>query len=93
MSTRIMALCWPLSGLSILQKAVLISLADQANDQSICWPSVGTICERVCASERAVRRAINELSELNLIIRREQLGKPTYYTITPARYAPLPERT
>ena len=32
MSTIIMAACWPLQGMSPSQKAVLISLADKAND-------------------------------------------------------------
>jgi len=91
MSTKVMALCWPISNLSILQKAVLISLADQANDQGVCWPSVGTICERVCGSERAVRRAISELVDMSLVGRNDRPGKPTYYTITPAANDPLPQ--
>jgi len=49
MSTIIMSQCWPLQGLSVTQKAVLISLADQANDDGVCWPAVGTIATRCCA--------------------------------------------
>lgn len=41
MSTIIMSQCWPLQGLSVTQKAVLISLADQANDDGVCWPAGG----------------------------------------------------
>ncbi|HCL3300057.1 TPA: helix-turn-helix domain-containing protein, partial [Pseudomonas aeruginosa] len=33
MSTIIMSACWPLQGLTPAQKAVLISLADNANDE------------------------------------------------------------
>ncbi|MGV8671119.1 helix-turn-helix domain-containing protein, partial [Pseudomonas aeruginosa] len=38
MSTVLMSQCWPIQGLSCAQKAVLISLADNANDQGVCWP-------------------------------------------------------
>ena len=58
MSTIIMSQCWPIEGMSPAQKAVLISLADQANDDGYCWPSVGTIASRTCLSERAVQGAI-----------------------------------
>ena len=46
MSTIIMAACWPLQGMSPAQKAVLISLADQASDDGVCWPGVNTIAAR-----------------------------------------------
>lgn len=83
-----MSQCWPIHWLSILQKAVLISLADQANDDGVCWPSVGTICERVCASERAVQEAIRDLMEAGFVSRKWQPGKPTIYRLTPANGAP-----
>lgn len=93
MSTRVMAICWPLIGMSILQKSVLISLADQANDDGVCWPSVKTIYSRVCASERAVQEAIRWLVENGYMRRVCRLGKPTYYTLTPASAAPRSKRT
>jgi hypothetical protein len=49
------------------QKAVLISLADQANDQGSCWPSIATICVRTCFGERAVRNAVRWLEEQGLL--------------------------
>ena len=64
MSTMIMASCWQLQGMSASQKAVLISLADQANDDGVCWPAVGTIAARTCLSERAVREA-SKLAQIN----------------------------
>lgn len=94
MSTRIMALVWPLR-MPPTQKAVLVSLADQANDDGVCWPSVGTICERTCLSERAVRNALRALADGGLIASTERAGRSTFYTIhpgtscTPAPDAPL----
>lgn len=84
MSTRIMSACWPLS-MSSTQKSVLISLADQANDQGVCWPSVGSIAERTCLSERAVRKAIRDLEELGYVQSNVRSGTSSYYTVTPAQ--------
>lgn len=88
MSTIIMSACWPLIGMSPAQKAVLISLADNANDEGVCWPSVGTIGVRTCLSERAVRNALRWLEEAGVLKSNQRFGRSTWYSITPARYAP-----
>lgn len=91
MSTIIMSQCWPLTGMSPAQKAVLISLADQSNDDGVCWPSVGTISVRTCLSERAVQNAIKWLAQAGLLVAKERSGTSTVYRITPAAYAPPQE--
>ena len=48
-------------------KLVLMALADAANDQGTCWPSVATIAAKVGVSTRTVQRVIQTL------IRRELL--------------------
>lgn len=83
-----MTACWPLQGMSPAQKAVLISLADNANDEGVCWPSVATIGSRTCLSERAVRNALRWLEEASLLASHQRFGRSTWYTITPAAYAP-----
>lgn len=91
MSTILMSKCWPLAGMSPAQKAVLISLADQANDDGYCWPSVGTIAKRTCLSERAVQGAIKWLVSAGLLSADERKGTSSVYQITPAAYAPPQE--
>jgi len=91
MSTIIMSHCWPMVGMSPAQKAVLISLADQANDDGYCWPSVGTIAKRTCLSERAVQGAIKWLQSAGLLSSDERRGTSSVYRITPAAYAPPQE--
>ena len=88
MSTIIMSLCWPLQGMSGPQKAVLISLADNANDEGVCWPSVARISERTCLGERTVQSAIRWLGQAGILSFRERMGRSTMYTLTPAAYAP-----
>ena len=99
MSTMVMAVCWPLP-MPPTPKAVLISLADQANDQGVCWPSIDTITTRTCFGERAVRNAIRWLETAGLV--KVEIGamKANRYTVTPrgfggeqvgARRTPAPD--
>ena len=88
MSTIIMSTCWPIGGMSPAQKAVLISLADQSNDDGYCWPSVRTIAVRTCLSERAVQGAIRWLESAHILRASERKGTSSVYQITPAAYAP-----
>jgi hypothetical protein len=88
MSTMFMSVCWPLQGMSATQKAVLISLADNANDEGVCWPSVPKIAMRTCLSERAVQGSIRWLCSAGILSTAERLGRSTLYTLTPATYAP-----
>lgn len=86
MSTIIMSQCWPLQGLSVTQKAVLISLADQANDDGVCWPAVGTIAARCCMSARAVRTAMDHLEAVGLLTRDRRFNSSMVYKVTPANF-------
>jgi hypothetical protein len=86
MSTVIAGQCWPLQGLSVTQKMVLISMADQANDDGVCWPAVGTIARRCCMSERAVRSAMDHLEAVGLLARERRFNSSSNYTVTPDKY-------
>jgi len=54
-------------------KLILMALADAADDQGICWPSVATIAIKVGVSTRTVRRVMQTL------IRRELLSAEQRY--------------
>lgn len=88
MSTMISAACWPLQGMSVSQKAVLISLADQASDDGVCWPAVRSIAIRTCLSERAVQDALAWLQTVGLVYREYRANTSTSYTIRPSKYDP-----
>jgi DNA-binding transcriptional regulator YhcF (GntR family) len=81
-----MALCWPLQ-LPPTAKAVLISMADFANEAGECWPSVSTIAERTCLVPRSVIRAIKELESFGVVRAARSNGRHTSYLITPDQYA------
>ncbi|MEK7947663.1 helix-turn-helix domain-containing protein [Pigmentiphaga sp. YJ18] len=91
MSTVVMSAVWPLQGMTPAQKAVLVSLADNANDEGVCWPAVATIAMRTCLSERAVQAAIKWLVQAQALSVRQRDGRSTVYQVTPAAYAPPQE--
>lgn len=80
MSTVIMSMCWPLQ-MPPSPKSVLVSLADNANDQGECWPSIPTICERTCLGRTAVIEAIKWLEQAGYLYANRDSGRHTRYTI------------
>jgi DNA-binding transcriptional ArsR family regulator len=52
---------------SPVAKLVLVKLADNANEQGICWPSVPLIMQHTELSERAVRKHLRALELAGLI--------------------------
>jgi hypothetical protein len=75
MSVHVSSWVWKHSKAKGTQLLVLLSLADMANDDGACWPSIRMICERCRVSERAVQenlRAAESIGELEI---RKQQGK------------------
>jgi len=62
MSIRVTSKVWEHSAHKGTTLLVLLSLADQANDEGWCWPSIGTIAAKSRMSERQVQRAIQSLA-------------------------------
>lgn len=85
-----MSACWGIS-MPPTAKSVLISLADNANDEGYCWPSISTISERTCFSERAVQNAIKWLEDAQILTANRDNGRHTTYVVTPASYSPPQE--
>ena len=68
MSIRIMSAVWekaPVDGGSLL---VLLAMADFANDNGICWPSLPALGRKARLSERQVRRVLRDLEDAKLIM-------------------------
>lgn len=53
---------------SASQKAVLWALADQANDAGEAWPSMATLVEATCLSERTIQSALLGLRQAGLVV-------------------------
>ena len=48
-------------------KLILIKLADQANDEGRCWPSIRWICKHTELSERSVQNGLRWLEQFGFI--------------------------
>ena len=66
MSIAAMNWAWGLS-LSPVQKLVLMALADAADDEGVCWPSVATLARKSCVSKRTVQRTLQALIDAELL--------------------------
>ncbi|WP_103035289.1 helix-turn-helix domain-containing protein [Castellaniella caeni] len=82
MSIAIMTEVWKIEGLSASQKLVFLSLADNANDQGECYPSIRQIAARTCLSERAVRDAVRSLERLGYVSSASRAGTSSTYLLT-----------
>jgi predicted transcriptional regulator len=47
--------------------SVYIYLADRANKENVCWPSIRTISKDLQLSESTTRRALNDLRKVGLV--------------------------
>jgi hypothetical protein len=87
-----MAACWPID-IPSTQKFVLISLADNANDNGICWPSIPTICRRTSLHRATVLRAIAWLTEHGYLAVNRETGRHNSYRIAVGSFPqPVAER-
>lgn len=63
-------------------KIVLLSLADQANEAGVCWPSQPQIASRCSLTDRAVRDQLAWLEKAKAIHRETRSGIGTTFTLT-----------
>lgn len=85
-----MALCWQMQGMNGTEKAVLIALADKADDSGLCWPSIATLAEMTCFSDRAVQKCIHSLAAKNVLsVQKSPGGKSNKYLLNPEPRSPL----
>jgi hypothetical protein len=74
-------------------KIVLLALADCANDEGHCWPSVASLVRKCTKSERTIQSSIKRLVDEGLLLRREVPGKGCNYTVLPKTTAAVAPRS
>jgi hypothetical protein len=92
MSVRVMTLVWEMD-LPDSEKLVLLALADCANDEGHCWPSMATLARKCSKSDRTVQLAVKMLCAKGHLTRREVPGKGCNYTVHPIVRITTPEAT
>ncbi len=83
-----MSQVWPLQ-MGHADKLVLLALADTANDEGVCWPSVLGLCEKTCLSDRAVQQAVKRLTDCGHLSVTKRYKQTNVFTVHPRVY---PER-
>ena len=63
-------------------KLILLNLANRADADGRCWPSVARIAGESLLSVRTVQRALGMLERVGLIVREARAGSSTCYVVT-----------
>jgi len=74
MSIRIMSAVWAVSEASKTELLCLLALADHANDDGYCWPSVKTVARKCRISERQCQRLLATLESKGDFARQDRIG-------------------
>lgn len=101
MSIRVSTTVWEYSQQSGTKLLIMLALADQANDQGECWPSIATVAHKARLSERGVQYVIQQLIGSGELALKDNNrvnadGKPsggrghtTHYQITVQKPSPI----
>lgn len=83
-SIKIMTAAWAVD-LQHADKLVLLALADNANDEGMCYPSMRTVAAKCGMGWRTVQRAIQTLEEQGHLSRDFREGRSTVYFVHPCQ--------
>lgn len=86
MSNDMSTACRPLQ-MPPTAKAVLMAMADYADDNGLCWPSIAGLCEYTCFGKSAVIEAIKLLERIGVVVADRKDRYRTTYTLHPSRYS------
>ncbi len=103
MSVRALSWSFALPLQDMAAKGVLHALADHADEEWKCWPSLARIALFVGCSENTARRALQRVEAMGIISREARPGQSDMYRLnadfdpsqigTPTKSAPLPTET
>jgi Helix-turn-helix domain len=71
-------------------KLVALAIADNANEEGLCWPSIEYLASKTELSARAVRYSIKQLAKDGHLTVSERFGRSNIFTLTPANLAAPP---
>lgn len=81
MSIRMMAMVWDDERLSGDMLLLALALADHANDDGQCWPSVTRLAQRIRKSRRQTIRLLKRLEEIGYIHVAKTAGMANHYVL------------
>ena len=72
---------WSLQGIRPTQKLVLLSLADRAGENHVCWPSLQRLAFDTGLDVKTIRTCLIDLAQAGIVSRREVRGRGYEYTL------------
>ncbi len=75
MSIRVMSRVWDISKAEGAKLLILLALADRADEEGICWPSVAYLALKARISERQAQRLLRELEDEEAIRVEKRAGR------------------
>ncbi len=91
MSVHVSSWAWKQPVPDVGTKIVLVKLADNANDDGICWPSQRTLAEECGMGLRTVNRKIAWLLENGLLTAKDRGHRSSVYTLLIRQPGVMPE--
>jgi hypothetical protein len=92
-----MSAVWERDDLDASERLVMLSLADHADDDGVCYPSIARLCKRTSMSDRGVQKVLARLQErgfLRVEIGAGRSGSNRYFvTATPEHGSPPEPRS
>jgi hypothetical protein len=82
MSIKLMSAVWERDDLTSTQKLVLLALADWANDEGLCWPSIDRVALKASLTSRGVQKTIRSLEEMQFLRKEEIKGRGNKYWVS-----------
>jgi hypothetical protein len=82
MSIKIMTYVWKCSPVKGTELLMLLALADNANDDGVCYPSIGYLAHKARINERNAQKTIKSLAKKKLIKVERNAGKSTIHGYT-----------
>jgi DNA-binding transcriptional ArsR family regulator len=81
MSRRARDWAWSCRGLTLALRCILLALAEHADEEGRCWPSLTRLAALTEADRRTVTRGLAALEARALVARARRPGKGTVYTL------------
>ncbi|MDF1853483.1 MAG: helix-turn-helix domain-containing protein [Verrucomicrobiales bacterium] len=90
MSIKIMSQVWETGPSKQSHLLVMLALADYANDEGTCWPSMASIAHKARITERGARKIVRELEALGWLYIDTGGGRHgcNRYTVNPEQGSP-----
>lgn len=88
MSVHVSSDVWKITGITPSQKLILLKLADHADDDGRCWPSIRRMAVETCLDKATVCRLLRAMETAGWIEREQRPFQNTVYRLRTSQIVP-----